>query len=84
VTGRLYFPSEGRRAEDDPVHVETLWSSVFKYTSATIAGVLRALAGSLFQKFGFFMDGLRICNKLNVLLVGCYKYCFKKSTKYLI
>ena len=33
--------------------------------NATIASVLRALAGSLFQKFGFFMDCLRTVSTIN-------------------
>jgi hypothetical protein len=42
---------------------------------ATIASLLRALAGSLFQKFGFFMDCLRISKRKGSWYADCTVYC---------
>jgi hypothetical protein len=39
--------------------------------NATIASVLREVAGSLFKKFGFFMDSLRSYNSFFNLSVRC-------------
>jgi len=46
------------------------WSLKSPLHNATIASVLRALAGSLFHKFGFFMDWSRIkADEYNQILI---------------
>jgi len=44
------------------------WSLNSSLYNATIASMLRALIGSLFHKFGFFMDSLRTLCGQNVEL----------------